>query len=59
MVARISPAQPPFAPEIKERPDRIMPKGIPPLALFTTLARDKGSSNASWQAACLILVNYR
>ena len=41
MVARISPAQPPFAPEIKERLDRIMPKGIPPLALFTTLARDK------------------
>ena len=34
-------AQPPFAPEIQERLDRIMPKGIPPLALFTTLARDK------------------
>ena len=41
MVARISPAQPPLAPEIQERLDRIMPKGIPPLGLFTTLARDK------------------
>jgi alkylhydroperoxidase family enzyme len=41
MVARISPAQPPFAAEIQERLDRVMPKGIPPLALFTSLARDK------------------
>ena len=43
MVACISPAQPPFAPEIQERVDRmVLQKGIPPLALFTaTFARDK------------------
>jgi hypothetical protein len=38
-VARIAPAQPPFAPEIQERLDCIMPKGIPPLV--TSLARNK------------------
>ena len=41
MVARLSPAQPPFAAEIQERLDSIMPKGTPPLILFTSLARDK------------------
>jgi alkylhydroperoxidase family enzyme len=41
MTARISPAEPPFAPEIQERLDRLMPRGVAPLALFTTLARDK------------------
>jgi alkylhydroperoxidase family enzyme len=41
MVARMSPAQPPFAAEIQARLDRIMPKGTPPLILFTSLARDK------------------
>lgn len=41
MTARMLPAQPPFAPDIQEQFDRIMPKGIPPLTLFTTLARDK------------------
>jgi alkylhydroperoxidase family enzyme len=37
---RVAPAQPPFAPEIQARLERIMPKGVPPLTLFTTLARD-------------------
>jgi alkylhydroperoxidase family enzyme len=37
---RIAPARPPFAPAIQERLDRIMPPGVPPLTLFTTLARD-------------------
>lgn len=41
MIARIAPAQPPFPPRIQDRFDRIMPKGVPPLALFTTLARDE------------------
>lgn len=40
MPARIMPAQPPFSQEIQSRLDRIMPPGIPPLQLFTTLARD-------------------
>ena len=41
MVARISPALPPFAAEIQARLDHIMPEGTPPLILFTSLARDK------------------
>jgi alkylhydroperoxidase family enzyme len=41
MSARIEPAQPPFAPEIEDRLRRIMPPGVPPLVLFTTLARDQ------------------
>ncbi len=41
MPTRIAPAQPPFAAEIQQRLDRLMPKGVPPLTLFTTLARDK------------------
>jgi alkylhydroperoxidase family enzyme len=41
MSARIAPAQPPFPAEIQQRFDRIMPKGLPPLTLFTTLARDE------------------
>ena len=38
--ARIAPAQPPFEPEVQAWLDRTMPSGKPPLALFTTLARD-------------------
>ena len=40
MTARISPVAPPFAPEIKAALERIMPPGVPPLVLFTTLARN-------------------
>ena len=40
MTHRISPATAPFAPEIQAAFDKIMPPGQPPLALFTTLARD-------------------
>lgn len=40
MSARIEPAQSPFSPEIQKALDRTMPKGVPPLVLFTTLARD-------------------
>jgi alkylhydroperoxidase family enzyme len=38
--ARISPAEPPFPPEVQGWLDRTMPPGKPPLVLFTTLARD-------------------
>jgi alkylhydroperoxidase family enzyme len=41
MSARISAATPPYAKELQDRFDRLMPKGAPPLLLFTTLARDK------------------
>jgi alkylhydroperoxidase family enzyme len=37
---RIAPAQPPFEPEIQSALERIMPQGVPPLVLFTTLARN-------------------
>jgi alkylhydroperoxidase family enzyme len=38
--ARIAPAEPPFSTDMQAVFDRIMPPGAPPLALFTTLARD-------------------
>jgi alkylhydroperoxidase family enzyme len=37
---RIAPAAPPFPVAVQERLDRIMPPGVPPLTLFTSLARD-------------------
>src|ERR1051325_10920247 len=37
---RIAPAAAPFVPEIQAALDRIMPPGVPPLLLFTTLARN-------------------
>ena len=37
---RIAPAQPPFRPEIQSALERIMPEGVAPLVLFTTLARN-------------------
>jgi alkylhydroperoxidase family enzyme len=40
MTARIAPAQPPYPANIQAAFDRIMPPGLAPLALFTTLARD-------------------
>ena len=41
MSARIAPAEPPFPPEIEERLKRLMPEGVKPLVLFTTMARDR------------------
>jgi alkylhydroperoxidase family enzyme len=41
MTARIAPAIPPFSPEVRRALDRIMPTGVAPLVLFTTLARDE------------------
>jgi alkylhydroperoxidase family enzyme len=39
--ARIAPAEPPFSSDIQATLERIMPKGVPPLVLFTTLTRNK------------------
>ncbi len=41
MKPRISPAEPPFSSAVQEKFDQLMPKGIPPLKLFTMLARDE------------------
>ncbi len=40
MNARITAAEPPFPADVQKQLDRIMPPGMPPLTLFTTLARD-------------------
>ena len=40
MSARLAPLDPPYGPELQAFFGRIMPPGIPPLVLFTTLARD-------------------
>jgi len=40
MSARIAPVRPPYSAEIQAAFDRIMPPGVSPLVLFTTLARD-------------------
>lgn len=37
---RITPLAPPFPDEIRQSLERIMPQGVPPLTLFTTLARN-------------------
>src|SRR5467141_4395969 len=37
--ARVEPVRPPYPPELQAVFDRIMPLGVPPLLLFTTLAR--------------------
>ena len=41
MTARVAPATAPFSEEVRRSLDRIMPPGVAPLALFTTLARDE------------------
>ena len=38
-MVRIAPAEPPYEPEIAAALARIMPTGVPPLALFRTMAR--------------------
>lgn len=38
---RIEPAVPPFAEAVKTTLERLMPPGVPPLVLFTTLARSE------------------
>lgn len=41
MSQRLTPAAAPFSPTIQKAFDAIMPPGVPPLVLFTTLARDE------------------
>jgi len=41
MTARIEPAQPPFSDLVQQTFERLMPPGVPPLVLFTTLARSE------------------
>ena len=36
--ARIAPLEPPYSPPVQAALDRVMPAGVPPLALFRTLA---------------------
>lgn len=36
---RVEPVPPPYSPELQKAFDAIMPPGVPPLTLFTTLAR--------------------
>jgi len=38
-MSRITPAEPPYPPAIANALERIMPKGVPPLVLFRTMAR--------------------
>lgn len=40
LAARIPEAQPPFPGDVQQRLEAMMPKGVAPLLLFTTLARD-------------------
>src|SRR5438034_11573418 len=37
--SRVTPVPPPYQPELQNALHAIMPPGVPPLALFTTLAR--------------------
>lgn len=39
--SRIKPLEPPFSDHVKSTLDRLMPPGVPPLVLFTTLARSE------------------
>lgn len=41
MTARIEPAQPPYSDLVQQTFGRLMPPGVPPLVLFTTLARSE------------------
>lgn len=41
MKARVAPASAPYSASIQSSLDKIMPPGVPPLVLFTTLARDE------------------
>jgi alkylhydroperoxidase family enzyme len=39
-IPRIATAEPPYTPEVESALNRVMPLGVPPLVLFTTLARN-------------------
>jgi alkylhydroperoxidase family enzyme len=38
-MSRVDPIAPPYAPDLQALFDKLMPAGVPPLSLFTTLAR--------------------
>lgn len=40
-MTRMAPAQPPYSKHVTETLERLMPPGVPPLVLFTTLARSE------------------
>jgi alkylhydroperoxidase family enzyme len=41
MTERVAPASAPYPPAVQSALEKIMPPGVPPLRLFTTLARDE------------------
>ena len=41
MTARVAAAEPPYSPDLQAIFERMMPPGVPPLTLFTTLASDR------------------
>ena len=53
MRPRIAPANPPYPPAVQASLDRIMPKGVPPLTLFTTLACDERLFNRFFSGGLL------
>lgn len=53
VAARIEPAQPPYSDLVQKTFDRLMPPGVPPLVLFTTLARSERAF-AKFMAAGLL-----
>lgn len=54
---RITPLEPPFEPAVAEELARWMPPGspVPPLALFRTLATDRGLAQAMWPLGSFLL----
>lgn len=53
MHARIPPATPPFSPAVQAALDQLMPPGVPPLVLFTCMARDERLFNKLFSSGLL------
>lgn len=53
MGSRITPASAPFPPKIQSAIESVMPPGMPPLVLFTTLARDERLFRKFFQGSLL------
>jgi alkylhydroperoxidase family enzyme len=53
MSARMNPAAPPFSEAVQATFDRLMPPGVPPLVLFTTLARSERAFSRFMSAGLL------
>lgn len=53
MISRISAANPPFPPKIQAALESVMPPGMAPLTLFTTLARDERLFRKFFQGSLL------